>query len=42
MSDPKIASDYSRLAEVTKKLSETEARIKSLYEEWESAAGQLS
>ena len=41
MSNPRIASDYSRLAEVTKKLSETEARIKSLYEEWESAASEL-
>jgi tetrahydromethanopterin S-methyltransferase subunit G len=42
MSNPKIGSDYSRLAEVTQKLSETEARIESLYEEWELAAEQLS
>lgn len=41
MSTPKVASDYGKLAEVTQKLSETEARIKSLYEEWELAAGQL-
>jgi len=41
LSDPKIASDYAKLAEVTQKLSETEARIKSLYEEWGSAADQL-
>ncbi|CAN5450921.1 ABC-F family ATP-binding cassette domain-containing protein [soil metagenome] len=42
MASPKIASDYGRLADVTKKLSETEGRIKSLYEEWETAAGQLA
>jgi ATP-binding cassette subfamily F protein 3 len=41
MSNTDIASDYSRLAEVTKKLSETETRIKSLYEEWESAANLI-
>ncbi len=41
MTDPKIATDYARLAEVTEKLSETETRIKSLYEEWETAAEQL-
>ena len=41
MTDPKIASDYARLTEVTEKLAETETRIRSLYEEWESAAGQL-
>ncbi len=41
MSDPKVASDYARLAEVTNKLTETESRIKSLYEEWESAASEL-
>ncbi len=42
MSAPDIAADYSKLAEVTKKVTETESRIKSLYEEWESAAEQLS
>ena len=42
MSDPKIASDYGRLGEITKKLGETEARIKSLYAEWETAADQLA
>ena len=42
MSDPRIASDYSRLADVNRKLSETEARIRSLYEEWETAADQLT
>ena len=42
LSSPKIASDYTRLAEITKKLSETEARIKSLYDEWENAANKLS
>lgn len=41
MADPKIASDYGRLAEVTKNLTETEAKIKDLYAEWESAAEQL-
>ncbi|MBK7935237.1 MAG: ABC-F family ATP-binding cassette domain-containing protein [Acidobacteria bacterium] len=42
MADPKVASDYARLAEVTQKLTETEAKIKDLYSEWESAAEQLS
>ncbi len=41
MTDSKIASDYARLAEVTKKVSDTESRIRLLYEEWELAAGQL-
>ncbi len=41
MADPKIASDYARLAEVTKTLTQTEAKIKNLYAEWESAAEQL-
>jgi hypothetical protein len=41
MSDPKAASDYPRLAELTEKLSKTESRVKALYEEWESAAEQL-
>jgi ATP-binding cassette subfamily F protein 3 len=42
MSKPKVVSDYARLAEVTHKLTETEGRIKSLYEEWERAAERLS
>ncbi len=42
MADPKTASDYARLADVTKELSETEARIKDLYAEWETAAEQLN
>ncbi|MEO6051757.1 MAG: ABC-F family ATP-binding cassette domain-containing protein [Pyrinomonadaceae bacterium] len=41
MSKPHVASDYGKLAEVTKKISETETRIKSLYEEWELAAEHL-
>ncbi len=41
MSAPKIASDYTRLAEVTQKLSETEKRIQQLYDEWAIAAEQL-
>ncbi|MBP6003059.1 MAG: ABC-F family ATP-binding cassette domain-containing protein [Pyrinomonadaceae bacterium] len=41
MSDPKVASDYPRLAELTEKLTKTESRVKALYEEWESAAEQL-
>lgn len=42
MSDPKIASDYARLAEVTQKLSETEEKIRVLYSEWEVSADQLN
>ena len=42
MTDPKIASDYARLAEVTEKVSDTESRIKSLYSEWEDALAQLA
>ncbi len=42
IADPNIASNYARLAEVTEKLNNTEATIKSLYEEWETAAGQLA
>jgi len=41
LSDPKISTDYAKLADVTKKLTDTESRIKLLYEEWESAAEQL-
>lgn len=41
MADPKIATDYGRLAAITKEVGETDARIKALYEEWEDAAGQL-
>ena len=42
MTEPKIASDYARLAEVTEKVSDTESRIKSLYSEWEDALAQLA
>ena len=42
MSDTEIASDYTRLAELTQKLSETEKQIRSLYEEWALANGQLA
>lgn len=41
IADPKIGSDYARLADVTRSLSETEARIKDLYAEWETAAEHL-
>jgi ATP-binding cassette subfamily F protein 3 len=41
MADPNIAADYARLSEVTAKLSETEDKIRSLYEDWESASEQL-
>lgn len=41
MADPKIASDFARLAEITKNLTETEDKIKDLYTEWESAAEQV-
>jgi ATP-binding cassette subfamily F protein 3 len=42
LSDPKVASDYGRLSEVTDKLTKTEKRIQELYAEWESAAQKLS
>ena len=41
MTDPKIATDYARLADVTEKLSKTESQIKDLFAEWETAADQL-
>jgi len=41
MTDPDLASDYARLAEITKKLTDTESQIKDLYSEWEQAAEQL-
>lgn len=41
MNAPTIAADYTRLAEISRKLTETEARVRSLYEEWESATSQL-
>jgi ATP-binding cassette, subfamily F, member 3 len=41
MADPNVAADYTRLSEVTAKLSETEDKIRSLYEDWESASEQL-
>ncbi|HBR56942.1 MAG TPA: hypothetical protein DEA22_05660, partial [Blastocatellia bacterium] len=42
MSQPEIAGDYEKLAAITQKLGETEALIKQLYEEWESAEEQLA
>ncbi len=42
MSAPDVAGNYGKLAEVTKKLTDIESRIKSLYQEWESAAEQLT
>ena len=41
-SQPEIAGDYEKLAAITQKLGETEALIKQLYEEWESAEEQLA
>ncbi len=41
MSDPDFGADYAKLNEVTKKLSDTESMIKSLYDEWEKATGEL-
>jgi len=41
MAAPEISADYGKLAEKTKKLTETETKIKALYEEWERAAGEL-
>lgn len=38
---PEIAADYEKLSEATKKLTETEKNVKSLYDEWEIAAKQL-
>ncbi len=42
MSNPKIASDYGKLNEVTESLSSTQKRIQELYGEWESLTEQLS
>ncbi len=42
MSDPIIASDYGRLAEMTAKLAKIESQIKTLFEEWETIAQQLN
>lgn len=41
MSRPEIASDFARLAEITREHEDAQARIKALYDEWESAAEQL-
>ncbi|MBX3300300.1 MAG: ABC-F family ATP-binding cassette domain-containing protein [Acidobacteria bacterium] len=41
MSRPEIASDFARLAEITRQHEDAQARIKALYEEWEAAAEQL-
>lgn len=41
MSCSAVASDYAKLADVTKKLSETEKRIQGLYAEWEKAPDEL-
>jgi len=41
ISDPAIAADYAELSAVTERLTETEAKIRSLYEKWEAAAEQL-
>jgi chromosome segregation ATPase len=42
MSRPDTAADYAKLASVTARLSDSEATIKSLYEEWEAAADTLN
>ncbi len=39
---PDIAADYSRLGELTDKLTAAEDRVRGLYEEWESASERLS
>lgn len=41
-SNPKIAGDYSRLKLVTDEIAETDAKIKSLYEEWENLSASLN
>jgi len=42
MSRPNVAADFPRLTELTGKLSETHARIKALYDEWEAASSDIS
>ncbi len=42
MSDPATAGDFPKLNELTEQLSRTEARIKELYAEWETADAQLN
>ena len=41
MSNPKIASDYGKLNEVTENLSSSQKRIQALYSEWESLTEKL-
>lgn len=41
LSDPKIAGDYGRLKHLTDEITETEAKTKSLYEEWDALASDL-
>ena len=38
---PEVIADFAQLQVISKKLRETEDRIRKLYEEWEAAAGQL-
>ncbi len=40
MSDPKIAGDYTKLTSLTEKHRETEAQIKTLYDEWEALGAE--
>ncbi len=42
MSRPDIAADFAKLTEVTQKHADTESRIKSLYNEWETVSQKLS
>ena len=40
--NPKIAGDYPRLKTLTDQITETDTKIKSLYEQWESLSADLS
>lgn len=42
MSRPEIAGNIEKFAEMTQRLTETEERVRQLYEEWESTEAQLT
>jgi ATP-binding cassette subfamily F protein 3 len=42
MATPQVAGDFARLSELTRRHEELEAKIKSLYAEWEQAAEALA
>ena len=41
MSLPEVVADYAKFQEVSRAMQDKQAKIQSLYEEWESASAEL-